>query len=267
MIKIAILPVVLSLALSSAQAQVAQECLVKPSADVRLAVKTPGVVASVTVSRGDTVTEGQVLLTQVDDIEAANLRIAQARAADTSGVDGARARRQVAEAQLDRLKKLANSSLVTRERLDEAEQDALILRQEENAAAAALAIAGLEAERALAARDRLVLRAPLSGVITDRNVDPGEFASEQAPVLTIATLDPLRVEAWIDAAEWGRIKQGDMAEIASELDPETRRPAQIVAVDPVLETVSSTFRVTFDVPNPDGTMPAGVACLLYLQDE
>lgn len=259
-----VLPVCLAFAATALPAQQAQECLIKPSAEVRLSVKTAGVVASVAVARGDSVDAGQVLLTQVDDIEAANLRIAQARAADRSGLEGARARRLVAEAQLERLRQLASGSLVTRERLDEAEQNALILRQEEEAAKAALAIAELEADRARVARERLILHAPLSGVVTSRSIDPGEFASEQTPVLTIASLDPLRIEAWIDAADWGRIARGDRAEIASELDPDSRHTAVVVAVDPVLETVSSSFLVTLNLPNPGGALPAGVTCALYL---
>ena len=248
----------------STLAQTANDCLLKPSADVQLAVKASGVVQTVAVRRGDPVTEGQVLLTLSDEMERVAVTIAEARALDRSNLDGIIARLAVADAQLERMKNLADGSLITRERLDQAEQDALTLKQEKRVAEAALRIAALEADRARAALSRLSLRTPLSGVVTERHLDPGEFASEQSPAITIVTLDPLLAEAWIDAEAWGRLSKGDVAEISTTRALDQRYSARIQAIDPILETVSSTFRVTLSVPNPDRALPAGLPCTLYL---
>lgn len=245
-------------------AQGAEDCLLKPGADVQLAVQAPGVVRDVTVGRGDTVTRGDVLLTQVDRMEAAALAVAQARSEDRSAIDGVQARLAVAEAQLQRVRNLADGSLVTRERLEAAEQDALLLRQELAAARGRQRIAVLEAAEAREAHDRLILKAPIDGVVTERFVDPGEFASEQAPVLSIADLDPLLVEAWIGAAYWGHVVAGDTADVLVGNDPETRRAAWVTSVDPVIETVSETFRVTLELPNPGLRLPAGLPCRIEM---
>jgi RND family efflux transporter MFP subunit len=163
------------------------------------------------------------------------------------------------------MRALADGSLVTRERLEAAEQDVLGLRQELSAAEARHRIAVLEAREAREAHARLTLTAPLDGVVTERHVDPGEFASEQAPVLSIAALDPLRVEAWIGAGYWGRVTAGDTATVRVSNAPEARHAARVTSVDPVMETVSETFRVTLELPNPDRSLPAGLPCRLELQ--
>ncbi|SHJ60488.1 RND family efflux transporter, MFP subunit [Palleronia salina] len=248
----------------SAWAQTAEDCLLEPSAELRLAVRTPGVVASVHAARGDAVGAGDVLLTQVDEVERARLNVARGRAEDRATLDGIVARLDVARAQRDRISALAEGDLVTQERLDAAEQDVLSLLQERAAAESTLRSAALEAEAARAALDQLVLRAPQAGVVTERGLDPGEFADQQSPAFTVVTLDPLHVQAWIPARYWGGVARGDVAQLSVPARGDGRLEADVIAVDPILETVSETFRVTLALPNPDSRLPAGLPCTLYL---
>jgi RND family efflux transporter MFP subunit len=77
--------------------------------------------------------------------------------------------------------------------------------------AARAAVDRLEAE---AARYRIL--APIDGVVIARHVDPGETVAPAAPLVTVADLSRLRVEAEVDEFDIPRIAPGATATISAE---------------------------------------------------
>jgi len=53
-----------------------------------------------------------------------------------------------------------------------------------------------------------VLRSPISGTVLLRHVQPGESVKEQAPIVTIADLNRMRIEAEVDEFDAGRVHLG-----------------------------------------------------------
>src|SRR5512147_2326230 len=89
----------------------------------------------------------------------------------------------------------------------------------------AQARAELEARRAALAlaEERLadtVLSAPAEGIVRDRLLEPGDLATPQSPVLTLAMIDPVWVRAWLTEPDLGKIAPGMKAEIRSDSYPE-----------------------------------------------
>jgi HlyD family secretion protein len=89
----------------------------------------------------------------------------------------------------------------------------------------AQARAELEARRAALAlaEERLadtVLSAPAEGIVRDRLLEPGDLATPQSPVLTLAMIDPVWVRAWLPEPDLGKIAPGMKAEIRSDSYPE-----------------------------------------------
>ncbi len=226
--------------------------------EVQLAFNGEEHIAELLVREGDRVHKGQVLArldterleAQVADaahrVEAQRQVLAALEAGSRpQEIREAEAKLRAAEAAArakrltyKRLRKLLPQKLVSPERVDEAKAAAEAAEAQVHAARAAydLAVAGprkediaaaaaelkaREAELALA-RERLAdatLYAPADGIIRDRILEPGDFATPQTPVYTLALLDPLWVRAYLPEPDLGRVKPGMHARITTDSYP------------------------------------------------
>ena len=71
-------------------------------------------------------------------------------------------------------------------------------------------LAALELKMALEALMRRSITSPISGVVLDRFMSPGEVVEDQK-ILTVAQIDPLRVEVILPASRFGSIVVGTRA--------------------------------------------------------
>ena len=97
-----------------------------------------------------------------------------------------------------RIEKLVGKQMVPQQQRDEAHAQ---LRVAEMALKQALDNKTLyehEFARARQIVEQRVIRSPISGVVVEQRAYPGEFVYEN-PVVTIAQLDPLRIEAILPA--------------------------------------------------------------------
>jgi membrane fusion protein YbhG len=92
------------------------------------------------------------------------------------------------------------------------EEDIVAARQNYQAAEAAAALA----EREFADTK---LYAPSDGIVEDRILEPGDMASPNAPVYTIALTDPLWVRAYVPETQLGKVKLGMRASIHTDSAP------------------------------------------------
>jgi HlyD family secretion protein len=59
--------------------------------------------------------------------------------------------------------------------------------------------------------NRSVIRAPISGIVIEKNVEAGQTVAaslQSPPLVTIAELTKMKVDAWVDEADIGRVKVG-----------------------------------------------------------
>ena len=99
-------------------------------------------------------------------------------------------------------------------------------------------------------------------MVTERALGPGEFRNDQAHILTVAEMDPLRVEAFLPVALYGTLKVGDTAQVMPEQPVGGRYAAKVTVVDQVLDAASGTVGVRLELPNPGLRLPAGIHCRL-----
>ncbi len=105
----------------------------------------------------------------------------------------------------------------------------------------------------------------IKGVVVERFLAPGEFVEEQ-PILKIAQIDPLNVEAIVPVEFFGSIKVGMQAEVQPEEPVGGIYTAKVKIVDQVIDAASGTFGVRLELPNPGYKLPAGLKCKVIFPD-
>jgi RND family efflux transporter MFP subunit len=237
------------------------DCLIEARQTVEIRSPVEGLVESVTVDRGDVVKKGQVLVTLESGPERAALAIAKSRASMTGPVEAAQARVEFAKTKEKRQEELYRQNFVSSSALDEARTERKLAESELRVALENQKLAELEVTRAEELLAMRVIRSPFNGVVVERLLDPGEFATTniKEPILKLAEIDPLNVEVVLPAAQFGRIKRGDRAEVAPET-ASARHPAKVSVVDRVIDGASGTFGVRLELRNHGAEIPAGAKC-------
>ena len=127
-------------------------------------------------------------------------------------------------------------------------------------------LADLELRKSTAELARRTIKSPIPGVVTERSLSTGEFA-KQDPILKIAQLDPLRVEAFAPVAILGMIKVGDEAQVIPQAPVNGSYAAKVTVVDKVIDAASGTYGIRLELPNPEFQLPAGLKCNLHFGEE
>ena len=146
----------------------------------RLAPLQSGVVASLLVDAGDVVSKGQKLI--VLDDKLARINVEQARA----DFQATQATMEEAQRLLDEVVELSNKNVVEKTLIGERQSRLAITKALYSGAKAELA----HRQEELA---RHSLFAPFSGVIASRNIDVGEWVTQQTNVLTLVGHQQLRI--------------------------------------------------------------------------
>ncbi len=238
-------------------------CLIEPHHIIKLASPVAGVLSQVLVDRGDVVTKGMLVAKLESAVEEAELAAAKVRAEDDTTIQVKQARLDFAESKRSRLEKLRGTSqYVSPSTIEEADSDARQARAELQEARIDLKLNQIDLGHALAKLNQRTIQSPVDGVVTERTLSPGEYAYDQAPVLTVAELDPLNIEAFLPVSRFGSLKVGDKMEVRPEAPIGGAYLASVAVIDQVIDSRSNTFGVRLLLPNPGRHLPAGIRCEL-----
>jgi HlyD family secretion protein len=281
---------------------------------VELAFNNSERIAAVLVQEGDRVKRGQVLARldasrlepQVAEAEATAAaqrqaverlhngsrpqEIAEARA----NVESAEADATNARGQYERRKTLAANSVVSQQDLENAKAtlDVAEAKLNVNQKALDLAIAGPRKEDIGQAEAELrgdeaqwaylrqeladaQLVAPVNAVVRTRLMEPGEMASPQKPVFSLAVTDPKWVRAYVTEPDLGKLHTGMTASIAIDSFPDRRFEGWVGFVSPVAEFTPKTvetadlrtslvYEVRVFVKDPTDQLHLGSPATVYL---
>lgn len=234
-------------------------CLIQPSQVAEVGSAVIGVVQTLEVDRGDTVRRGQVLATLRADVERASAEAAESRARSLGELRGAVAALDLAELRRDRARALKDQNFVSAQALEQAEAEFRVARERVAQVREALRTATREVNASQAQIAQRTLRAPFDGVVTERYANLGERFEDKA-LFRIAAVAMLRVEIVAPLPLFGQLRVGQKIQVTPELPGATTRTASIVQIDQVLDPASNTFRLRLDLPNADGSLPAGLRC-------
>jgi RND family efflux transporter MFP subunit len=227
---------------------------------VKLASSALGVVAELNVDRGDVVGKGQILGKLDDTVEAATLSLAKAKAVNDYEIVGHKARLEWLRKKLARAQELSTKNIVSQNTRDEDESDVKVEEQQLRVSELQHIVARLEAQQAEASVRLRSFISPVEGVVVERLLSVGEYRNDQSPIMTLAEINPLRVEVFVPTIWYGQIAVGSVGHVEPEAPVGGNRQAVVTVVDKVMDSASGTFGVRLSLPNPDLTLPAGLKC-------
>ena len=88
------------------------------------------------------------------------------------------------------------------------------------------------------------LHAPADAVVQTRVVEPGDMASPQLTVYTLALIDPMWARVFVDEPDIGRLREGARAYLTSDSYPGKRYAGWVGFISPVAEFTPKTVETT-----------------------
>lgn len=239
------------------------DCLIEPSQVVRVNSGVEGVIQSIYVDRGDTVSRGQVLAQLRSDVDRAGAAAAQARAANVHSERAAASRAAYLASVSQRSEQIRQ--YLARDAVEEAQANAQAASEERRAAAQDQRVAQLEFVQTQRIMAEKTVRSPVNGIVTERAMAVGEYRGPDAShILTIAQVNPLHVEVFAPIAQLASVHVGDQVKIFPEDPVGGQYIARISIIDRVFDAASGTFGMRLELPNPGNRLPAGLRCRIEL---
>jgi RND family efflux transporter MFP subunit len=130
--------------------------------------------------------------------------------------------------------------------------------QDVRAAKAAVQQAGAADTASRTQLRKHVIYAPASGIVASRNVEPGQSASPGTPLVRIVNLNPVRVSCDASELQVGQFRVGQEAEVRVDALQGQQFVGRITDIAPQVRQGERIFAVRIDVPNPQGTLRAGM---------
>ena len=165
--------------------------------------RAAGELQGLTVREGDVVKAGQIVARVEATEYGARVKQAQEQA------DSAKAQIDIAQRQWDNNKALVEQGFISKTALDTSLNNFNAAQANHKAALAAV-------EMARKTLDDTVLRAPISGVVSQRLAQPGERVGIDARVIEIVDLGRLELEATLSAADSVNVRVGQEATLQIE---------------------------------------------------
>jgi HlyD family secretion protein len=274
--------------------------------------KVTGRVAWIGVEKGDHVKEGQVLVRLEDQefraqyeqaagaAESARAQLLQlehgSRPEEIQQTDHnlseAKATAANDKISLDRIKKLSDDGVMSRQALDDAtakyessRQRAHSLEQSyqlaklgpraEEIARAKGALMQAEGQAAYAKSqlDATVIRAPITGTILDRSVEKGElltgqFAATARPVFSLANLKDIQVELDIAQDDFARLGPKQKGIVTVDAFPDRTYHGVIAEISPEANRQKATVQIKVQILDPDEYLrPEMNSTVKFIADE
>jgi multidrug efflux pump subunit AcrA (membrane-fusion protein) len=266
-----------------------------PDEQTDVAPSVAGKVVAIGVDLGSYVERGAMIV-RLDDVdsrirlEQAQSQVEQSRAAvrqaeakiglrpgqnfdptQVADVGSSRVALELAEKQLRRFERLIESGDVSRSAYDQqkAQRDQLreqyesaLQRARQDYAAVVSARAAVKTAETQVAQARRTLSyalvfAPISGYVSDRPADLGEYVSPTSKVATIVSTNPLRMRIDIPEQAIGTVSVGQSVSMNVSAYPDRAFSGRVARISPNVTATSRTLTVEAEIDNSQGLLKPG----------
>lgn len=206
--------------------------------------KVSGEVREVLLREGEAVQAGQVVIKM--DTSDYQARVDQAAGA----LQAARGQLEIATKTRDNNKALLDKGFISKTAFDNAESQYSIARANVESARGALDVA----QKALA---DTVVRAPISGLVSTRTVQPGEKVSPDNRLLDVVDLSQLEMEAAVPAGDIMHVALGQEVKVRVEGLP-NQLAGKVVRINPATQAGSRSIMVYIQIDNAQRLLRVGM---------
>jgi len=214
---------------------------------IELSPRFMGIVKWIGVEKGDSVTNGQVLVVLDDTEYQARLREVEGRMAN------ARAALKQAQLSYDRILRLARTDIESEQARDDA-----TLRLE----SAKATVAELEGAERLARAyvDWCTIRSPIDGVILEKLVDPDELVTPQSfggtrgpstALVALANPKDIQIEIDLNESDLSKVSLNQKCRVSPEAYPGRAYEGYVKEIAPEANRSKGTLQIKVQVEKPD----------------
>jgi RND family efflux transporter MFP subunit len=217
-----------------------------PNQDVRVSSFVAGRIAELKVAEGDHVRAGQVVARLEDHTLRDQLKQAEA------AVTQARANLENARLSRTRNETLFQKGIAARKDLEDARTQESIAQGALQQAEAALSVATFQVSRS-------VIPSPLDGTVVKRFVNVGEQVDGTAaqPIVEIAHLAEVELQANVPAASLGLLKAGQELALSTEISGASSLSGRVVAISQAVDPATNSGMVRIRIANQTGALRLG----------
>ncbi|MEW5795031.1 MAG: HlyD family efflux transporter periplasmic adaptor subunit [Candidatus Zixiibacteriota bacterium] len=255
-----------------------------------ISAETAGRVVQHRFDEGTEVSAGDTLL--VIDPSNLELELVSARAGlDVIKAQLATVRLQVKQAatseefvraEFERVDRLMKAGTATKKQFDQAEfelNQATLAHQSAEAQVRTLQANLSKAESDIARLERRRVDcypvSPVSGVVTEKFIEPGEFLAPGKPIVRVSRLDTVTVKVYLSTADFAGVKLGDAAVVSTESGGQEFRGTVVWTSDQAEFTPKNVqteqaradlvYAVKVSVPNPDRNLKVAMPVFVRLE--
>jgi len=239
------------------------DCVIDPRQVIELRSPVEGLIEKIMVDRGDFVRKGQVLVQLDAAVERASAALALQRSQLEGAIRSGESRVDYSSKKHGRQEELFKQNFISAQARDESATERRLAESELKEAQDNRRVAELEYKRQNEVLRLKTIVSPLTGVVMERLMHPGEVAEAgvgRKPILKLADIDVLHVEVILPVEAFGKVKQGSKADVMPDAPVGGKYQAVVKVVDRVFDAASGTFGVRLELPNPQRRLPAGMRC-------
>jgi RND family efflux transporter MFP subunit len=247
-----------------------------------VAAETAGRVIAAPIERGSSVLEGAELIRLSSEETDAQLKEAEANAAQIEarlGISGggafdvnavpevqnAKATHDLAQSEFNRIKSLLDQHVVSQSEYDQRRTQLEATRQQYEAAknGASQLFQSLLAARARVALARkafadTTVRAPFTGAVAERVVSVGDYVTRGTRVAVVVRTNPLRVRLTVPEQFISAVSVGEPVNFAVDAYPGREFTGKVQFVSPSLQADQRALTIEAVVPNPKAELKPGL---------
>jgi len=151
-----------------------------------------------------------------------------------------------------------------------------VTEREVESAGAQVAASQAALEQARIQFDRTQLRAPFSGIVTSKNIEPGEAATQTRQAITLSDLSSVKVKIYVAETEIGKVKPGQKADVKVDSLPGKTFEGTVTFISPegeftpkIIQTqkerVKLVYLVEVTIINPNLELKTGMPADAWLK--
>ena len=216
-----------------------------PEREAAVRAQVGGSVLQTFVDQGQAVRAGQTL----GRIESGGLQDVYLSA--RSGVTAANNNADIARRELERAEKLLAAGAIAERDIEQARRSAI-------SANAALADARARLATAQKQVGNTVITAPISGIVSDRQVSAGDVVQPGALLFTVVDPSSMRLEGSVPAEQLSQVRLGAPVTFTVNGYPGRSFTGKVSRVNPTADPATRQVRIVISIPNAEGRLVGGL---------